>query len=98
MDNALNRGPLWDWFIRKLTEYAIILLDAEGNIAAWNAGAELIKGYAEEEIVGQHFSVFYPPEAREAGHPQELLEAAITTGYCAKEGWRVRKDGSPRGR
>jgi PAS domain S-box-containing protein len=94
MDNALNRGPLWDGFIRRLTEYAIILLDADGNIAAWNVGAELIKGYAEEEIVGQHFSVFYPAEAREAGHPQELLEAAITTGYCTEEGWRIRQDGS----
>jgi PAS domain S-box-containing protein len=94
MDNALNRGQLWDWFIRRLTEYAIILLDEEGNIATWNVGAELIQGYPEKEIVGQHLSVFYPPEARAAGHPQQLLEAAITTDYCAEEGWRLRKDGS----
>ena len=77
-----------------VTDYAILMLDAEGRVASWNAGASLIKGYAAEEIIGRDFSVFYPPEAREAGSPKRMLENAAERGHFEDEGWRLRKDGS----
>ena len=83
---------------RKLVEgvrdYAIFLLDATGRILTWNTGAQLIKGYRAEEIVGSHFSRFYPAEATERGWPQQELEAAAAQGRFEDEGWRVRKDGT----
>ena len=75
-------------------EHAIFLLDAEGNVLTWNAGAEAIKGYREDEIVGQHFSRFYPPEDIAAGKPAQELKITRATGQYREEGWRVRKDGS----
>jgi PAS domain S-box-containing protein len=75
-------------------DYAIFLLDPGGHVVTWNRGAEHTKGYAAEEIVGQHFSVFYPDEDREARHPQHELEIAERDGRYEEEGWRVRKDGS----
>jgi PAS domain S-box-containing protein len=72
---------------------AILLLDPDGNVASWNAGAQRIKGYSEEEIVGKHFSAFYPPEAVENGLPAHALRVAASQGRFADEGWRVRKDG-----
>jgi PAS domain S-box-containing protein len=80
--------------VQGVTDYAIYMLSPEGNIASWNAGAERIKGYLPEEIIGQHFSRFYTPEDREAGAPQKALEAAASTGRFEKEAWRIRKDGS----
>jgi PAS domain S-box-containing protein len=74
-------------------DYAIYMLDPEGVVVSWNAGAERIKGYHAEEIIGQHFSVFYPPEDR-ATLPQRALDSARGTGRFEAEGWRVRKDGS----
>jgi PAS domain S-box-containing protein len=74
-------------------DYAILLLDPDGNVASWNAGAQRIEGYSEEEIVGKHFSVFYPPEAVENGLPAHALRVAASQGRFADEGWRVRKDG-----
>jgi diguanylate cyclase (GGDEF)-like protein/PAS domain S-box-containing protein len=76
------------------TDYAIFMLDPEGRVASWNAGAEAIKGYREEEILGRHFSVFYPPEAHAIDHPQRELEIAEQTGRYTEEGWRLRQDGS----
>jgi PAS domain S-box-containing protein len=75
-------------------DYAIFLLDPEGRVVSWNPGAERIKGYTAEEIVGQHFSRFYPPEAVERGWPAEELRRAEAEGRFEDEGWRVRKDGS----
>jgi PAS domain S-box-containing protein len=75
-------------------EYAIFLLDADGTVVSWNAGAERIKGYSAEEIVGRSFEAFYPPEDRATGHPQRNLDAALRQGSHAEEGWRLRKDGS----
>ena len=77
-----------------MRDYAIFLLDREGNVATWNAGAERIKGYRAEEILGQHFSRFYPPEAIERRWPQQELELAAARGRFEDEGWRLRKDGS----
>jgi PAS domain S-box-containing protein len=75
-------------------DYAIFLLDPDGRIATWNAGAERAKGYDAKEIIGRHFSVFYTPEDRAAGKPQRMLETAIREGRVEDESWRVRKDGS----
>src|SRR5690348_3507657 len=70
------------------------MLDPNGNVTSWNSGAERIKGFQTEEIVGKHFSTFYTPEDREAGMPQKVLETAAREGKYEGEGWRVRKDGS----
>ncbi|MBW8826596.1 MAG: PAS domain S-box protein [Acidobacteria bacterium] len=75
-------------------DYAIFMLDPNGMVSSWNLGAERIKGYAAEEIIGRHFSTFYPPEAIAIDHPQHELEVAQREGRFEEEGWRVRKDGS----
>jgi PAS domain S-box-containing protein len=75
-------------------DYAIFTLDPQGNVASWNAGAERIKGYRADEIIGQNFSRFYPQNDIEQGKPQEELQIAATTGRSEIEHWRVRKDGS----
>jgi len=80
--------------IDSVIDYAIIMLDPKGRIASWNAGAERIKGYRAEEIIGQHFSRFYPPEDLARSKPQYELEVASAEGRFEDEGWRLRKDGS----
>jgi PAS domain S-box-containing protein len=80
--------------VESVVDYAIYMLDAEGRIASWNAGAERIKGYGAEEIMGQHVSRFYLPEDVAAGKPARDLETAAREGRLAEEAWRVRKDGS----
>ncbi|HWF73116.1 MAG TPA: PAS domain S-box protein [Solirubrobacteraceae bacterium] len=80
--------------VSSVTDYAIIMLDPVGRVTGWNPGAERIKGYSAEEIVGRHFSVFYPPELVASGHPERELEAALAVGRYQEEGERVRKDGS----
>jgi PAS domain S-box-containing protein len=77
-----------------VTDYALYMLDPNGIITSWNAGAERIKGYAANEIIGQHFSRFYPERDRATGLPARALYAATQEGRFAAEGWRVRKDGS----
>jgi PAS domain S-box-containing protein len=76
-----------------IKDYAIFMLDPEGRVTSWNAGAERIKGYREEEILGEHFSRFYPPEEVAQGKPEEALRAAAAAGRIEQEGWRLRKDG-----
>jgi len=80
--------------INEVEDYAIILLNKEGIIENWNKGAEKIKGYTSEEIVGKTFSVFYTDEAKKNGRPQSLIEQARLEGKARDEGWRVKKDGS----
>src|SRR6516225_6902525 len=80
--------------VEGVTDYAIFMLDPEGIITNWNSGAEWIKGYQAEEIVGQHFSRFYIPEDQENGLPHRALAIAARDGRFEAEGWRVRKDGS----
>jgi PAS domain S-box-containing protein len=70
------------------------MLDPEGRVTTWNIGAERIKGYRAEEIVGEHFSKFYPQEMIERGKPDHELEVAAAEGRFEDEGWRIRKDGS----
>ena len=76
------------------TDYAIFMLDPQGRVVTWNAGAERIKGYKADEIIGQHFSKFYPQEAIDRGWPAHELKVATAEGRFEDEGWRVRKDGT----
>ncbi|MCX6900738.1 MAG: PAS domain S-box protein [Verrucomicrobia bacterium] len=80
--------------VESVTDYAIVMLDPEGRVLSWNSGAQRIKGYSAEEIVGQHFSRFYPRQDIERGAPQHDLNVAAAKGRFEDEGWRVRKDGS----
>ena len=80
--------------VESVRDYAIFMLDPRGVVLTWNAGAERFKGYRANEIVGRHFSTFYPPEALARGLPAHELEVAEATGTFEDEGWRVRKDGS----
>ena len=80
--------------IANVRDYAIVLLDPEGRVATWTKAAEQIEGYRAEEIIGKHFSIFYPREDVEAGKPARELEVTAETGRFEDEGWRVRKDGS----
>src|SRR5688572_23290170 len=85
---------LFKMMVQQLRDYAIFLLDPEGRIMSWNAGAQLLKGYDAEEIIGKHFSVFYPQEAKDREWPRRELELAMLEGRFEDEGWRLRKDGS----
>jgi PAS domain S-box-containing protein len=80
--------------VESISEYAIYMLNADGTVANWNAGAQRFKGYRADEIVGQHFARFYRPEDQAAGIPQRNLDRAEQDGRFEEEGWRVRKDGS----
>jgi len=80
--------------VRSVRDYGIFLLDAGGHIISWNAGAERIKGYRAEEIIGRHFSTFYPPEDIATDKPGRELRIAAAEGRLEDEGWRVRKDGT----
>jgi PAS domain S-box-containing protein len=80
--------------VEGVREYAIFQLDTEGSIASWNAGAQRLKGYEAPEIIGKHFSVFYPPEAVMNEEPRRILATAVRHGRSEAEGWRIRKDGS----
>lgn len=80
--------------VQSVVDYAIFMLDPEGTVSSWNVGAERIKGYSSDEIVGKHFSSFYTKEDRKNGVPKEVLETARREGRYEGEGWRVRKDGS----
>ncbi|OWO95558.1 hybrid sensor histidine kinase/response regulator [Rhizobium esperanzae] len=80
--------------VQGVSDYAIYMLDPDGNVSSWNFGAERIKGYRPDEIIGRHFSTFYTPEDRAAGLPEKALRVARAEGRFEREGWRVRKDGS----
>jgi PAS domain S-box-containing protein len=80
--------------VETVQDYAMFLLDPSGNIASWNAGAERIKGYRADEIIGRHFSVFYPPDVVARGWPEHELKVAAEVGRFEDEGWRLRKDGT----
>jgi PAS domain S-box-containing protein len=89
---VLTRNDTLNLFIDRVQDYAIFLMNPEGEIATWNIGAERIKGYSAKEIIGKHFSVFYPDEETEKA--AQLLEIAYKEGRVEDVGWRVRKDGS----
>lgn len=81
-------------FVDAVQDYAIFMLDEQGHVSSWNTGAERLKGYRFSEIIGKHFSVFYPQEDLREGKPQRELEIAAKDGRLEDEGWRLRKDGS----
>lgn len=83
-----------DLLVSCVQDYAIFILDPFGHVASWNRGAEMIKGYTAQEIIGRHFSAFYPEEDVRAGKPDRGLAVAAEAGHYEDEGWRVRKDGS----
>ena len=85
---------LYRLLVENVKDYAIFVLDPQGIVVSWNRGAERIKGYAEDEIVGKHYSVFYPPEAVRENIPDTQLEVATREGRFEGEGWRIRKDGT----
>lgn len=89
-----DRAELFRLLVERVQDYAIFALDPDGNILTWNTGAERLKGYKAEDVVGRHFSMFYTVEDRQAGKPASLLEIAIESGRVEDEGWRVRRDGS----
>src|SRR5262245_23655906 len=80
--------------VQEVKDYAIFMLDRKGRILSWNAGAQRLKGYQPEEIIGKHFSVFYEKKDVVNNKPQRELEIAATEGRVEDEGWRVRKDGT----
>lgn len=80
--------------VNSVREYAIFRLSETGIVTTWNPGAQRVKGYSADEILGRHFSVFYPPDQRAKGRPEEVLRRALSSGQYSEEGWRVRKDGS----
>ena len=80
--------------VDSVTDYAIFILDQTGHVSTWNTGAERIKGYSAHEIIGKHFSTFYPPEVAVSGKCEMELEVAAREGRFEEEGWRLRKDGS----
>lgn len=102
MTDQARRSPLTDLDqaerfrlpVDAVKDYAIYLLDADGNVATWNTGAQRFKGYTAEEIIGRNFAVFYPEEDRAIGLPGRALETAAREGRFEAEGWRVRKDGT----
>jgi len=81
--------------VESVVDYAIFMLDPGGFVTTWNAGAERMKGYRADEIIGQHFRVFYPPEMQALRHPEHELEIAVREGRYEEEGWRIRQDGTP---
>ena len=85
---------LFRLLVAQVKDYAIFHLDPNGIVMSWNAGAEHIKGYQAHEIIGHHFSRFYPAEAIRAGWPKTELELATRDGRFEDEGWRLRKDGT----
>src|SRR5438876_2756175 len=80
--------------VESVSDYAIYLLDTAGRVVSWNTGAERIKGYAAAGILGRHFSIFYLPEERAAGRPDQMLAQAAREGRISSQGWRLRQDGS----
>jgi PAS domain S-box-containing protein len=93
-DAIKHGGKIYQLMVEAVRDYAIFMLDPKGHVASWNRGAERIKGYTADEIIGQHFSVFYPRSAVEIGHPQHELDVAADVGRFEEEGIRVRKDGT----
>src|SRR3990172_2872856 len=80
--------------IENVKDHAIYMLDVQGCVLTWNKGAERLKGYQSEEIIGKHYHCFYPIEDRESGKPEQIMKTVLAEGQCEDEGWHLRKDGS----
>ena len=90
-----QESGLYRLLVQSVRDYAIFMLDPTGVVVSWNDGAQRIKGYSADDIIGQHFSKFYPPEDLAAGKPTWELEVAVKDGRFEEEGWRLRMDGTP---
>ena len=94
-EEELRRSELrFRLLVEAVSDYAIFMLSPVGLVESWNPGAERIKGYAADEIIGKHFRIFYPLDVRQARHPEHELELALRDGHYEEEGWRIRKDGT----
>src|SRR4051812_48069965 len=91
---AQEAGELHRLLVESVQDYAIFALDVDGKILSWNTGAQRFKGYTADEVIGKHFSIFYPPERITEGFPDFELREAARVGRFEDEGWRVRKDGT----
>ena len=89
-----DQTDLFRLLVESVSDYAIFLLDVDGHVRSWNAGAERIKGYKASEIIGKHFSIFYPATELRRGKPDYELRVAIEEGRYEEEGWRIRSDGT----
>ncbi|KAF2738586.1 hypothetical protein EJ04DRAFT_560592 [Polyplosphaeria fusca] len=94
LEERLSTSETFRMFVEAVKDYAIFMLDPDGNVATWNTGAQLFKGYTREEILGKHFSNFYGQEDRDDNKPGKELADALRDGHVEDEGWRYRKDGS----
>jgi osomolarity two-component system sensor histidine kinase TcsA len=94
LEDRLYKNETFRILIETVKDYAIFMLDPQGNVATWNAGAQSFKGYTREEIARKHFSNFYSQEDRDDGKPDRMLVEALRDGRCEDEGWRYRKDGT----
>src|SRR5262249_47191520 len=92
--NPMEDAEVYHRLVKEVLDYAIFMLDRDGFIQTWNAGAERLKRYKPEEIIGRHFSTFYSEADRQAQKPQNELVIALAEGRVEDEGWRYRKDGS----
>jgi PAS domain S-box-containing protein len=93
-EHSLSSASRFELLVQSVTDYAIYMLDVEGRVTSWNAGARRFKGYEADEIIGEHFSRFYTQEDREKEVPRTALETAEREGRFETDGWRVREDGS----
>src|SRR6476661_8169750 len=91
---VLSDERRYHYLISGINDYAIYMLDPQGHVSSWNAGANRFKGYVAQEILGEHFSRFYTEEDRATGLPARALQTALDHGKYEAEGWRVRKDGT----
>lgn len=90
----VNSDKRFEILVTAISDYAIYLLNPDGEIVSWNTGAERFKGYKAIEVIGKHFSMFMSPEDRGAGAAKKILDEAAASGRFEAEGWRIRKDGS----
>ena len=93
-DASLIEETRFHLLVNAITDYAIYMLDEDGRVCSWNAGARRFKGYEESEVIGQHLSIFYTDVDNRDGLPSQALATAARDGKYEAEGWRVRKDGS----
>lgn len=92
--SAIESRSVYQLLIESVRDYALFVLDTKGNVMTWNIGAERLKGYKPADIIGRHFSAFYPAEDKAKRKPQRALETALREGRFEDEGWRIRKDGT----
>lgn len=94
IDHPVIPASRYEQLVQSVVDYAIYMLDPTGHVVSWNAGAQRIKGYRGEEVIGRHFSLFFTPQDCAEGRPERLIKQALEQGVAQDEGWRVRKDGT----